>query len=85
MTLFGRHGLKNVAYWTVIDPIDNQPGLVYILAHASRAAADDSWKAFAADPDWHKVRDASEAHGQLVSNIQSLFMKPADFSPRQLV
>jgi hypothetical protein len=27
------------------------------------------------------VRNASEAHGQLVSNIQSIFMKPTDFSP----
>ena len=81
LTLFERHGMKNIAYWTVIDPIGNQPSLVYILAHASRAAADVSWKAFDADPDWQKVRDASEANGQLVSNIQSIFMKPTDFSP----
>ena len=81
LTLFERHGMKNIAYWTVIDPIGNQPSLVYILAHASRAAADVSWKAFEADPDWQKIRDASEANGQLVSNIQSIFMKPTDFSP----
>ena len=81
MTLFERHGMKNVAYWTVIDPIDNQPSLVYILAHASRAAADVNWKAFEADPDWQKVRDASEAQGQLASDIQSLFLKLTDFSP----
>ena len=81
LTFFERHGMRNIAYWTVIDPIGNQPSLVYILAHASRAAASVSWKAFEADPDWQKVRDASEANGQLVSNIQSIFMKPTDFSP----
>jgi hypothetical protein len=82
LSLFERHGMKSVACWTVIDPIGNQPSLVYILAHASRAAAAVSWKAFEADPDWQKVRDASEAHGDLVRDIQSFFMKPTDFSPQ---
>ena len=81
LDLFARHGMRGIAYWTVIDPIGNQPGFIYILAHASRAAAKISWKAFEADPDWQKVRDDSEAKGQLVSNIQSLFLKPTDFSP----
>jgi len=81
MSLFERHGMKNIAYWTVIDPIGNQPTLVYILAHASRAAADVSWKAFQADPEWQKVKSDSEGKGPLVSNVQSLFMKPTDFSP----
>ncbi|HEX3472961.1 MAG TPA: NIPSNAP family protein [Silvibacterium sp.] len=79
--LFARHGMRSIAYWTVLDPVGNEPGLVYVLAHASRAAASVSWKAFEADPEWQKVRDASEAKGQLVSNVQSLFMKPTDFSP----
>jgi|SRR5277367_6584431 len=81
LSLFERHGMQNVAYWTVLDPIGNQPSLVYLLAHASRAAATVSWKAFEADPEWQKVRDASEANGPLVSNIQSIFLKPTDFSP----
>jgi len=79
--LFARHGMRSVAYWTVLDPIGNEPSLVYILAHASRAAASVSWKAFEADPEWQKVRTASEANGKLVSNIQSLFLQPTDFSP----
>lgn len=81
LDLFARHGMRGIAYWTVIDPIGNQPSFVYVLAHASRAAAAISWKSFEADPDWQKVRDASEAHGELVSNIQSIFLKPTDFSP----
>ena len=81
LDLFARHGMRGIAYWATIDPIGNQPSFVYVLAHASRAAAVISWKAFEADPDWQKVRDASEAHGQLVSNIESIFLKPTDFSP----
>ena len=73
--------MRGIAYWTVIDPIGNQPSFIYILAHASRAAAAVSWKAFEADPEWQKVRNESEAKGQLVGNIQSLFLKPTDFSP----
>jgi hypothetical protein len=80
LDLFARHGMRGIAYWTVIDPIGNQPSFVYILAHASRAAAALSWKAFEADPEWQKVRDESEAKGQLVSNVQSLFLKPTDFA-----
>ena len=79
--LFARHGMRSIAYWTVLDPVGSQPSLVYVLAHASRAAASVSWKAFEADPEWQKVRDASEAKGQLVSNIQSFFLRPTDFSP----
>lgn len=81
LDLFARHGMRGIAYWTVVDPIGNQPSFVYVLAHASRAAAAISWKSIEADPDWQKVRDASEAHGELVSNIQSIFLKPTDFSP----
>jgi len=81
LDFFARHGMRGIAYWTVIDPIGNEPSFICVLAHASRAAAAVSWKAFEADPEWHKVRDASEARGQLVSNIQSLFLRPTDFSP----
>jgi hypothetical protein len=81
LSLFERHGIRNIAYWTVIDPIGNQPSLVYVLAHASRAAADVSWKAFHADPEWQKVQAASEANGKLVNNVQSIFLKLTDFSP----
>jgi NIPSNAP len=84
LDLFARHGMRGIAYWTVINPIGNQPSFVYILAHASRAAAAVSWKAFEADPEWQKVRDESEAKGQLVSNIQSLFLTATDFSPQML-
>src|SRR5277367_63655 len=81
LNLFERHGMKNVAYRSVLDPIGNQPSLVYLLAHGSRAAASVSWESFEADPRWHKVRGASEANGPLISNTQSIFLKLTEFSP----
>lgn len=81
MTLLESHGMKSIAYWSVIDAIGNQPSLVYILAHANRAAANVSWKAFETDPEWQKVKSESETEGPLVKNVQSLFMRPTDFSP----
>ncbi len=81
MAIFSRHGIRSVAYWTVIDPAPDAPSLVYILAHESREAADKNWAAFHADPDWIKVKADSEANGPLVSRVQSTFMKLADFSP----
>jgi len=56
--------------------------LIYILEHPSRAAAATNWKSFQADPEWVKVRDASEANGKLVEKIDSTYMTMTDFSPK---
>src|SRR3954468_10010675 len=42
--LFEKHGMVNVGYWVPVENKDNQ--LIYIISHASREAADQSWKAF---------------------------------------
>ncbi|HEY8994635.1 MAG TPA: NIPSNAP family protein [Lacunisphaera sp.] len=82
MKLFAKHGMTNVLY---THPTDTDKGagktLVYVLAHANVAAAKASFDAFRADPDWVKVRDASEANGKLlVQPPVSLFLRPVDFS-----
>jgi hypothetical protein len=82
MALFERHGLKNVAYWLPIeDPLKGKT-LFYILEHPSREAATKNWKAFQDDPEWQKVKAASEANGKLVEKIDSTFMALTDFSPK---
>ncbi len=79
--LFKKHGMENVGYWTPQDEKDGKSNtLVYILAHESRESAKDSWKAFAADPEWHKARDASEKDGKIVDKVTSVFLDPADYS-----
>lgn len=79
--LFEKHGMKNVAYWTPLDDPLKGRTLIYILAHPSREAAARNWKAFGDDPEWQKVRDASEANGKLVNKVDSTFMMLTDFSP----
>jgi hypothetical protein len=68
MKFFEKHGMRNEFYWLPADdPAGAGTTLVYLLSHASREAADASWKAFQADPDWLKARDASEADGKILA------------------
>jgi hypothetical protein len=81
VSLFARHGMKSVAYWTPTDEPLKGNMLVYILAHPSRDAATANWKSFRDDPEWQSVRDKSEANGKLVEKIDSTFLVLTDFSP----
>ncbi len=78
--LFEKHGMTNIGYWVPTDEPRSQNTLIYILAHASRDAAKQSWKDFQADPDWIKVKEACEANGKIVTKVESIFAEPTDFS-----
>ncbi len=75
--LFARHGMTNVGYWVRADDPDV---LVYLLAHADAGAAEASWAAFRADPEWQRVRAESESDGPVVASVTSSFLEPTDFS-----
>jgi hypothetical protein len=79
-TIFEKHGIRNVAYWTPTDDPLKGKTLVYIIAHASREAATANWDAFRADPEWQRVQQASEVNGKLVEKVDSTFMVLTDFS-----
>lgn len=78
--LFEKHGMKNVGYWVPSDEPRSGNTLIYLLEHQSREAARKSWDAFRSDPDWIKVRDASEANGKINEKVESVFMEGTDFS-----
>jgi len=86
VALFAKHGMTSIGYWT---PAPKEPGadntLVYILAHKSREAAAESFKAFREDPAWVAAKKASEdkAGGSLTiqDGVKSVFMTPTDYSP----
>ena len=80
MRIFEKHGMTNIGYWT---PIDKPNTLVYIIAHASREAADVSWQAFVSDPEWQKVATESQKDGPILikGGIQQQYLNPTDFSP----
>ena len=81
MKLFEKHGIRNEMYWIPTDDARKDNTLIYVLSHESQDAADKSWKAFQADPDWIKVRDASEADGKILAKAPDrVFMRLTDFS-----
>ena len=68
-------------YWTPAEDKDGKSNtLIYILAYPSPEAREKSWKAFQADPEWHKVREASEVDGKIVQKVVSVFLNPTDYS-----
>jgi hypothetical protein len=83
LKLFEKHGMENVAYWTPTDGEAAGNTLIYVLKHASREAADASWKAFRDDPEWQRVAaESQKKHGKILAQPpQSTFMKVTDYSP----
>jgi hypothetical protein len=78
--IFEKHGMTNVGYWVPQNAPLSENTLIYVLAYPSREAARRSWEAFRNDPEWIRVRDASEADGKIVSKVESVFMDATDFS-----
>jgi len=82
LKLFKKHGMEVVGFW---GPTDKERGsentLVYILAFPSRAARDQAWASFVADPEWVKVRDESEKDGKLLEKRESTILMATDYAP----
>jgi hypothetical protein len=84
LTLFEKHHLKSVAYWTPIEGPTAGNTLIYILEHPSREEARKNWAEFGADPDWKTARADSETNaggGSLTTKVDSVFLAPTDYSP----
>ena len=79
---FVRHGMMEVGYF---HPLDAAAGaghtLVYMLAHADRAAATASPAGFRTDPDCLALKATTEKNGAFTTKTVSIFMTPTDFSP----
>ena len=84
--IFTRVGMHNVAFFTPTDDPNNAEAggktLVYILRHASREAAKQSWARFSADPEWIALKAETEKDGTFVAKIESTFLQLTDFSPK---
>ena len=78
--LFEKHGMKNIGYWVPTDEPRSKNTLIYLLEHKSREAAKKSWDAFRVDPEWIKVRDASEVNGKINEKVESVYLEATDFS-----
>jgi hypothetical protein len=78
--LFAKHGIKSIGYWVPAEQPGTEKRFVYLLVHKDRQAADKSWSAFRADPEWQKVKSATETGGKLAAKVESLYLTPTDFS-----
>ncbi len=82
--LFSKHGMEHIGYWVTEEKDPSvQPKLVYILAHPSEAEGKQHFDEFRKDPDWVKAKTASEANGPITTKVESVYMKPTDYSPIQ--
>ena len=79
LKLFEKHGIRQAGFWTTTIGESNN-NLHYMLAWQSMGERETKWAAFAADPDWIKVRDESEKDGQIVATLSSQFLAPTAFS-----
>ena len=82
MKLFAKHDMTNVAYWVTEEKDPSvQPKLVYILAHPGETEGKAHFDSFRKDPVWVKAKEASEKNGPLTTKVESIYMKPTDYSP----
>ena len=79
--LFVKHGMTLIGYWTPSEGEAAKNTLIYSLAYPGKEAREKSWKGFVEDPEWNKVKTASEVNGKLVDKVESVFLKPTDYSP----
>ena len=80
MKIFERHGIKNIAYWTVEGEANR---LDYIIAFEDAGYKERAWAAFEEDPDWRRARSESKTNGVLIADGTSTLLTPTDFSPLQ--
>src|SRR5947209_17494021 len=76
--LFEKHGMTIVGFWSPLDRKVAEEKLIYVLAFPSKEAADKSWQAFREDPEWLRVKTASERDGKLVARGASVFRSATD-------
>jgi hypothetical protein len=81
--LQARHNLKVVGYWTPNEDPAWKDTFIYLVVHPSREAADVNWQALHADPEFLPYRKSAEPLIEKVNgvyHVDSVFMRPADFS-----
>ena len=79
-SLFKKHGMDLIGYWTPADGPDSNNTLVYMLAYPNMEARKKSWAGFINDPVWKKAFKASRADGPIVKKVVSKFLNPTDYS-----
>ena len=79
--IFRKHGMEVVGFWSPTSEEEREDILVYLLAHDSQEAANASWQAFGADPEWDRVAEDSNRNGQILAGVERKYMVATDYSP----
>ena len=80
-SLFKKHGVELVGFWTPATGKESQNTLIYLVAFPSVDAQKKAWKAFHDDPDWQKAKADSEKDGVLVKKVETKNLTATDYSP----
>jgi hypothetical protein len=78
--LLAKHDMTAVGYWVPEDAPASVDTFIYILAHPSREEAKKNWDAMHADPAFLEMMKSEQAE-KLVEKVDSMYMRPTDFSP----
>ena len=79
--IFQRLGMRPVFFAETMVGA-RMPNLVYMLSYDDLASREKLWKAFGADPEWQKMRNApGNSDAEIVSNISNSLLQPLPFSP----
>ena len=76
--LFRRLGFNAVFYAEVISG-GRMPNLMYMTTFENKAARDEHWKAFSADPQWKKLSTMPEYQHNVSKNTQ-YYLRPTEYS-----
>ena len=78
--IFRKVGLTPVFFGrTFVGP--RMPSFTYMLVHENMAAREKSWDGFRTSPDWKKLSSTpGYADAEIVSNITTVFLRPAAYS-----
>ncbi len=79
-TLFKKHGLEPVGYWTPNEgPAKKRRRFIYILKHQSRYDAYRNWVNFSNDKDWERALDQPKFQNLLALKPVSIFLEATDY------
>lgn len=79
--IFQRVGIHPILYSSTLI-VQNIPNLTYLIPFDSLADREKAWSAFAADPEWIKVRKESIDKSGQISSVQNISLwKATDYSP----
>lgn len=76
--LFKRLGFNGVFYGRVLAG-SHMPNLMYLTTFENRAARDEHWKTFGADPEWKKLSALPQYQNNVSKNEQQ-FLHPTAYS-----